>query len=85
MTGGVKRSSRSETRQVAALPWRVVDDQRQVLMITSRETRRWVVPKGGRMVGKTDPEAAAIEAMEEAGIQGGWPRRQSAFSATPSG
>jgi 8-oxo-dGTP pyrophosphatase MutT (NUDIX family) len=39
-------------------------------MVTSRETRRWVVPKGGRMAGKTDPEAAAIEAMEEAGVQG---------------
>ena len=39
-------------------------------MITSRETRRWVIPKGGRMVGKTDPQAAAIEAMEEAGVQG---------------
>lgn len=69
-SGGAKRSGRSETRQVAALPWRIVDDQRQVLMITSRETRRWVIPKGGRMAGKTDPEAAAIEAMEEAGIQG---------------
>lgn len=70
MAGGVKRSGRSETRQVAALPWRVIDGQRQILMITSRETRRWVIPKGGRMVGKTDREAAAIEAMEEAGLQG---------------
>ena len=26
--------------------------------------------KGGRMVGKTDPQAAAVEAMEEAGVQG---------------
>ena len=32
-------------------------------MITSRETRRWVIPKGGRMVGKTDPQAAAQEAF----------------------
>ncbi|QTC93223.1 NUDIX domain-containing protein [Brevundimonas goettingensis] len=39
-------------------------------MITSRETRRWVIPKGGRMAGKTDPQAAAVEAMEEAGVQG---------------
>ena len=39
-------------------------------MITSRETRRWVIPKGGRMAGKTDAEAAAVEAMEEAGVQG---------------
>ena len=70
MAGSAKRSSRSETRQVAALPWRVIEGQRQVMMITSRETRRWVIPKGGRMVGKTDYEAAAIEAMEEAGLQG---------------
>ena len=66
----VKRSARSETRQVAALPWRLGANGREVLMITSRETRRWVIPKGGRMVGKTDPQAAAVEAMEEAGVQG---------------
>lgn len=42
----------------------------EILMITSRETRRWVIPKGGRMAGKSDPQAAAIEAMEEAGVQG---------------
>ena len=68
--GAVKRSGRSETRQVAALPWRIGARGLEILMITSRETRRWVIPKGGRMAGKTDPEAAAIEAMEEAGVQG---------------
>jgi 8-oxo-dGTP pyrophosphatase MutT (NUDIX family) len=67
----VKRSARSETRQVAALPWRIgASGGREILMITSRETRRWVIPKGGRMVGKTDAQAAAVEAMEEAGVQG---------------
>ena len=71
MSGGaVKRSARSETRQVAALPWRVGANGLEILMITSRETRRWVIPKGGRMAGKTDPQAAAVEAMEEAGVQG---------------
>lgn len=70
MPSGIKRTARSETRQVAALPWRLTEDGRQILMITSRETRRWVIPKGGRMVGKTDPEAAAQEAMEEAGVRG---------------
>ena len=65
-----KRTTRSETRQVAALPWRLEDGERRILMITSRETRRWVIPKGGRMVGKSDPEAAAQEAMEEAGVKG---------------
>ncbi len=65
-----KRTMRSETRQVAALPWRVENGQRRILMITSRETRRWVIPKGGRMAGKSDPEAAAQEALEEAGVRG---------------
>ena len=64
------RTETSETRQVAALPWRLGDDGVEVMMITSRETRRWVIPKGGRMVGKTDPQAAAQEAYEEAGVQG---------------
>ena len=64
------RTLSSETRQVAALPWRLGDDGVEVMMITSRETRRWVIPKGGRMVGKTDPQAAAQEAYEEAGVQG---------------
>ena len=64
------RTETSEARQVAALPWRQGEDGVEVMMITSRETRRWVIPKGGRMVGKTDPQAAAQEAYEEAGIQG---------------
>ncbi|MDQ1153931.1 NUDIX hydrolase [Brevundimonas sp. SORGH_AS_0993] len=70
MANASKRTRLSETRQVAALPWRVENGQRRILMITSRETRRWVIPKGGRMVGKSDPEAAAQEALEEAGVKG---------------
>jgi 8-oxo-dGTP pyrophosphatase MutT (NUDIX family) len=64
------RTVSSETRQVAALPWRHAESGVEILMITSRETRRWVTPKGNRMAGKTDAEAAAIEAYEEAGVQG---------------
>ena len=41
-----------------------------VLLITSRQTGRWVVPKGNLMIGKTLYAAAAIEAEEEAGVQG---------------
>lgn len=69
-TNDSKRSAPSDIRQVAALPWRLEEGRRRILMITSRETRRWVIPKGGRMVGKTDPEAAAQEALEEAGVRG---------------
>jgi 8-oxo-dGTP pyrophosphatase MutT (NUDIX family) len=65
------RTERPERRQVAALPWRPsADGGVEILLITSRETRRWVTPKGGRMTGKTDAEAAAQEALEEAGIEG---------------
>ena len=65
------RTEQPERRQVAALPWRrSADGGVEILLITSRETRRWVTPKGGRMSGKTDAEAAAQEALEEAGVEG---------------
>jgi 8-oxo-dGTP pyrophosphatase MutT (NUDIX family) len=57
-------------RQVAALPWRRGPEGLEIMLVTSRETRRWVVPKGGLMAGLTDAEAAAQEALEEAGIEG---------------
>lgn len=59
-----------EVMQVAALPWRRGEAGVEILLITSRETRRWVIPKGWPMLGKTDAEAAAQEAYEEAGVQG---------------
>ena len=40
------------------------------MLVTSRETRRWVTPKGGRMTGLSDAASAAQEALEEAGIEG---------------
>jgi len=42
----------------------------EVLLVTSRQTGRWVVPKGNLMLGKAPHEAAAIEAEEEAGVRG---------------
>ncbi|MDP2116886.1 MAG: NUDIX hydrolase [Brevundimonas sp.] len=60
----------AERRQVAALPWRRGADGIEILLVTSRETRRWVTPKGGRMAGRSDAESAAQEALEEAGVEG---------------
>ena len=58
-------------RQVAALPYRVEDDGSvRVLLITTRETRRWVIPKGNPIRGLAAYEAAAQEAFEEAGLSG---------------
>jgi 8-oxo-dGTP pyrophosphatase MutT (NUDIX family) len=57
--------------QVAALPVRFGDDGRaEVLLLTSRETKRWIIPKGWTMKGRKPWEAAAQEALEEAGVVG---------------
>jgi 8-oxo-dGTP pyrophosphatase MutT (NUDIX family) len=58
------------THQAGVIAYRDEDGQRQVLLITSRDTRRWIIPKGNIGRGKTASEAAAIEAFEEAGLQG---------------
>lgn len=57
--------------QFAALPYRKAHNGKQVVMLlTSRETRRWVIPKGWPMKGRKPREVAAQEAFEEAGLRG---------------
>lgn len=56
--------------QYAALCFRVVKDRPEVLMITSRDTGRWVIPKGWPIEGLSPHESAAQEAWEEAGVEG---------------
>lgn len=56
--------------QYGALCWRLHRGKVQVLLITSRDTGRWVIPKGWPMKGMTPAQAAAREAWEEAGVQG---------------
>jgi len=56
--------------QYAALPFRIEARQVRILLITSRGTQRWIIPKGWPMRGLKPQEAAAIEASEEAGIVG---------------
>src|SRR5690348_1261746 len=56
--------------QVAALPWRKGPDGVEIMLITSRETGRWVLPKGWPEGDEALWDAAAREASEEAGIDG---------------
>src|ERR1700757_5349714 len=57
--------------QFGALPWWFGESGRpQVMLLSSRETRRWVIPKGWPMRGKKSREAATQEAYEEAGLIG---------------
>ena len=61
---------KEEFSQVAALPFRIKDGKIEVLLVTSRETKRWLIPKGWPMKGKKPHKAAAQEAEEEAGVKG---------------
>lgn len=57
-------------QQVAALVHRRDMSALKVLVITSRGTGRWIIPKGWPQVGRTLAETALREAYEEAGIRG---------------
>ncbi|RWY64186.1 NUDIX hydrolase [Rhizobium sp. WSM1325] len=46
------------------------EDKVEILLVTSRQSRRWVIPKGWPMRRKKPFETAATEAWEEAGVQG---------------
>lgn len=56
--------------QAAALPYRWSRAGLEVLLVTSRTTRRWVLPKGSIGSGLTAYQAAVVEAYEEAGVGG---------------
>jgi 8-oxo-dGTP pyrophosphatase MutT (NUDIX family) len=57
-------------QQYAALPYRVRDGELQILLVTSRQTHRWIIPKGWPKKGMKGPDVAASEAFEEAGLVG---------------
>jgi ADP-ribose pyrophosphatase YjhB (NUDIX family) len=69
----VKRAKGSKKTKVqfGALPWRLTPDGHlQILLISSRETRRPVIPKGWPIKGIAPNMTAMREAYEEAGIEG---------------
>jgi 8-oxo-dGTP pyrophosphatase MutT (NUDIX family) len=57
-------------RQFAALPYGRQDGETVIMLVTSRETGRWVLPKGWAEKHLNGPRLAAKEAFEEAGIIG---------------
>ncbi|BCG70956.1 NUDIX hydrolase [Mesorhizobium sp. 113-1-2] len=68
----VRKAKKGERiRQVAAIPFRLTaDGDFEVMLVTSRTTQRFIVPKGWPMKGKSGRKAATIEAQEEAGVLG---------------
>lgn len=70
MKGNGKRpDAGTPDTQVAALPWRR-NALVEILLVSSRETRRWVLPKGWPMKGRSLGQSAEREAHEEAGVEG---------------
>lgn len=63
-------SPREPRLQFGALPFRLREGELQVLLITSRETQRWIIPKGWPEKRMAPHEVAAMEALQEAGVRG---------------
>ncbi|MGP2493797.1 NUDIX hydrolase [Mesorhizobium sp. PUT5] len=68
----IRKAKKGERiRQVAAVPFRVAEGGAvEVMLVTSRQTQRFIVPKGWPMKGKSGRKAATVEALEEAGVVG---------------
>jgi 8-oxo-dGTP pyrophosphatase MutT (NUDIX family) len=64
----VKRAVRV---QYGALPYRFTHDaELEILLLTTRQSKRWIIPKGWPIKGLRPAKAAAREAFEEAGVRG---------------
>lgn len=71
IAGALKRETRT---QFGAIPFRVSkkkgDAAVEVLLVSSRDSGRWIIPKGWPIDGMTPADAAAHEVWEEAGARG---------------
>jgi 8-oxo-dGTP pyrophosphatase MutT (NUDIX family) len=66
----LRMRSPNGAKQVAALPYTVIDGYIVFLLVTSRRSGRWIVPKGSVIPGETPWRSAELEALEEAGVEG---------------
>ncbi len=57
--------------QYGALPYQLTPEAAmEILIVTTRQSRRWIIPKGWPIKGLKPPKSAAREAFEEAGVRG---------------
>ena len=56
--------------QIGALCYRITDKNVKILLITSRRSKRWIIPKGWKVDKMSNRKSVALEAWEEAGVQG---------------
>ena len=60
----------SAPTQAGVIPYRFVKGRPRVLLITSRKSKRWIIPKGNIEPDLTARASARMEAFEEAGVRG---------------
>ena len=60
----------STFHQAGVIAYRIQDGKVRVLLMTSRDTGRWIIPRGNIKSGVTPCRAAEQEAYEEAGVRG---------------
>jgi phosphohistidine phosphatase len=63
-------------RQSGVIPYRKRKGNLEILLITSRKERHWIIPKGIIEPDFSARDSAAREALEEAGVKGGVHARQ---------
>ncbi|WP_299397802.1 NUDIX hydrolase [Pelagibius sp.] len=68
-------SKKAFKKQCAVLAYRLSKRGPKIALVTSLETRRWVLPKGNLVNGLSARESAALEAFEEAGLEGTMAKR----------
>lgn len=59
-----------EPKRIAVIPYRYRNGRVEVLLVTSRGTGRWIVPKGHVEPHLGPRGSALLEAYEEAGVEG---------------
>ena len=65
--------------QYGVIPYRRAEDRIEIMLITSRSTQRWIVPKGWPLARKPARDVACLEALEEAGLEGTIGKRRFGF------
>ncbi|WP_162009746.1 NUDIX hydrolase [Methylocystis heyeri] len=65
------RTDRAIRVQYGVLPYRLTEaGEVEILLVTTRQSRRWIIPKGWPIKGLKPSKSAAREGYEEAGIRG---------------
>lgn len=57
-------------KQYGVIPYLKRSGKTKIILITSRSSGQWIVPKGNLIAKRTKRESALLEAYEEAGLTG---------------